>query len=113
MEEEKPQYITPDIEKRQHRRVRLVTEVRCAALGRQEVLVTRDVSIGGLFVSAKKPFPSDAEVSITMRLRPEDKAISCRGKVAYSLEGMGMGVQFTDLSEEDLRAIQKFVDAAI
>lgn len=110
MGEEQPQYITPDIDKRIHRRAKLVAQVRCEALSRQEVLVTRDVSVGGLFVGAKKPFPRDSEVAITFQLKSNGPSVSCRGHVAYSIAGVGMGIQFIDLSEENRQAIEKFIE---
>jgi PilZ domain-containing protein len=108
--EEERQFVTPEIDKRQHRRAKLVTQIRCEALGREEVHVTRDVSVGGLFVSSKEPFPQNSEVSVFFHLRPSEPAISCHGKVVYSLKGLGMGVQFTDLNDADRASLQKFVD---
>lgn len=109
MSEEGP-LVTPDINKRQHRRARLVTQVRCEALGREEMLLTRDVSTGGLFVSTKEPFPMNSEVAIAMQLPSGGAAINGRGTVVYSLKGLGMGVQFADLNETSLAALKKFVD---
>jgi len=108
--EEGREFVTPDIEKRQHRRAKLVTQTRCEALGREELHVTRDVSVGGLFIRSKNPFPQDSAVSVSFHLRPSTPAISCRGKVVYSLKGLGMGVQFTDLNDSDRAALEKFVD---
>jgi PilZ domain-containing protein len=110
MEDEGRAFVTPDIDKRQHRRAKLVTQIRCESLGREELHVTRDVSVGGLFVSSKNPFPQDSMVSVFFHLRPSEPAISCHGKVVYSLKGLGMGVQFTDLSDSDRRALEKFVE---
>ena len=110
MEPEGREFVTPENEKRQHRRAKLVTQIRCEALGREELHVTRDISVGGLFVSSKEPFPPDCEVSVFFNLRPSDPAISCQGKVVYSLRGLGMGVQFTELSGADRVSLQKFVD---
>src|SRR5947207_4699849 len=110
MADEGRTFVTPDIDKRLHRRAKLVTQIRCEALGCEEVHVTRDVSVGGLFVSSKNPFPQDSVVSVSFHLRPSQPAISCRGKVVYSLKGLGMGVQFTDLNDLARAALEKFVD---
>lgn len=110
MDEETQKYITPEIDKRKYRRAKLVTQIRCEALGREDLLLTRDVSLGGLFVHAKNPFPLQAEVSLSFRLEPTDPPISCRGTVVHSIRGMGMGIQFLELSEEALQFLQKFVD---
>jgi hypothetical protein len=108
--EEDRTYITPEIEKRQYRRVRLVTEVRCEPLSRDELLLTRDISVGGLFLNCKDPLPKGSEVALSFHLRPGGPVVNCHGKVAHSLAGVGMGIQFLDLSEEPRQAIQKLVD---
>jgi hypothetical protein len=112
MQEEGREYITPEIEKRQHRRARLVTQVICETLGRESIMVTRDVSVGGMFVSTKNPFPQDCEVALSFRLRAADAPLSCRGKIVYAIAGMGMGIEFAGLSEQGRQALQKFVDEA-
>ena len=112
MEEEGRAYVKPEIEKRQHRRARLVTQISCAALGREELLLSRDVSVGGMFVTAREPFPQDSEVAVAFRLSPKDPLICCRGKIVYAILGVGMGVMFTDLDDSFRQSLQKFVDAA-
>ena len=111
-EQESKQYVTPDIDKRRHRRANLITQVRCDALQRQGLMVTRDVSVGGMFVNVKDPFPADSEVTTLFRLEPTSDLLTCRGKVAYAIKGMGMGISFIELSEEVRQALQKFVDEA-
>lgn len=113
MGEEGEQYIKPEIDKRQHRRARLVTQVRCESLGREELLLTRDVSVGGLFISSKDPFPMGSEVTLTLQLPSGGQPISAQGKVVYSLKGLGLGVQFVELGEECHAVLQKFVDESV
>ena len=112
MEGEGREFITPEIERRQHRRATLVTQVRCETLDREDLFVTRDVSTGGAFISTKDPYPRGSEVSLSFRLTPVDPPITCRGNVLYSLKGVGMGVQFLEVSEEVYAALQTFVDEA-
>lgn len=109
-QEQGREFVTPDIERRQYRRVNLVTQIKCESLGREELLATRDVSVGGLFVKVRKPLPRDSEVTLTFRLPSTQQSIACRGKVMYPVEGLGMGVQFFDLSPETRGLLQKFVD---
>jgi len=114
MEEgEAREFVTPEIEKRRSRRVKLVAEVKCAALGRDEILVTRDVSAGGLFVTTNSPLPLDSMVGLSFNLGTGAPTISCNGKVVYSKQGLGMGIQFGELSYETLRALEKFVDESL
>jgi len=114
MEEgEAREFVTPEIEKRRHRRVKLVAQVKCAALDRDEILVTRDISAGGLFIITKTPLPLGSSVRLSFRLGTGDPAISCSGKVVYSQEGLGMGIQFGEVSYEHLRALEKFIDETL
>jgi hypothetical protein len=105
-------FVTPQIDKRVHRRAKLVTQVKCDALGRNEVLVTRDVSVGGLFISTKTPLPLESVAGIFFSVGYSSHSISCKGKVVYSMPGMGMGIEFMDLKDESRQMLQKFVDEA-
>ena len=113
MEEEGREFVTPEIEKRQHRRAKLVIQVTCAALSRDEILVTRDLSIGGLFLTTHTPLPLDSVVGLSFNLGTGSPAISCDGKVVSSMQGMGMGIEFTGTSDESRRSLEKFVDEAL
>ena len=110
MDSEAPQLIKAEVERRQYRRVKLVTQVQCEALERNEVMVTRDVSVGGMFINARFPFPKDSELSLTFRFHPAEPAITCRAKVMFSNPGVGMGIQFLGPSAETCQMLQKFVD---
>lgn len=112
MAEEGREYITPGIDKRRQRRAKLITEVKCEAMSRDELLVTRDVSPGGLFVTTKTPLPLESAVRVAFSLAAGSPAISCSGRVVYSMQGLGMGIEFVDLNEEGRLALQKFVDEA-
>ncbi|HLY59355.1 MAG TPA: PilZ domain-containing protein [Terriglobia bacterium] len=112
MAEEGRELITPDIDKRRQRRARLITEVKCEAMHRDELLVTRDVSVGGLFLTTKTPLPLDSSVFVAFSLAVGTPAISCNARVVYSMQGLGMGIQFTDLNEGARASLQKFVDEA-
>ena len=112
MEDEGREFVTPEIDKRQQRRAKLVAQVNCDALSRNEVLVTRDISPGGLFISTKTPLPLDSIVRLTFSLGIGHPNTLCSGKVVYSQQGQGMGIQFEELSVDDRRALEKFVDEA-
>ena len=63
-----------------------------------------------MFINAQFPIPIDSELSLTFRLYPTEPAITCRAKVMFSRIGLGMGIQFLDLSREAQQMLQKFVD---
>jgi c-di-GMP-binding flagellar brake protein YcgR len=101
-----------EFDKRKYRRAKLVTQVKCEAVGREDIAVTRDVSAGGMFLNDPNPFPKNSIVSLAFRLSPTDPLLSCQGEVVYSLKGVGMGIMFTQVSEEIRQALDKFVDQA-
>jgi len=108
---EQHEFITPQVEKRRHRRVKLATQVTCEAIGREDIMLTRDVSTGGMFVTAQRPLPVGSAVALSFHLG-NGTSISCTGKVVYSQQGMGMGIEFVGLPDDCTAALQKFVDAS-
>ena len=110
MEPEDHHLIKAEVERRQYRRVRLVIQVQCEAQGRNEIMVTRDVSMGGMFIHDRFPLSLESELSLTFRLDPAEPPLTCRARVTFSRLGLGMGIQFLDLSAEAQQTIQKFVD---
>jgi protein-tyrosine kinase len=99
-------YITSESEKRKYPRLPIATQVQCKTPSRDELLLTREISAGGLFLKCEDPMPKDSEVTLSFCLASGGLAIQCRGRVVYSVVGVGMGVQFLDLGEESRRAIQ-------
>ena len=103
---------SPEIEKRQYRRAKLITQVKCGALDRESVMVTRDISLGGMFVSDPEPFPPKSVVSLMFRLSPTAPLLTGSGRVTYAIRGVGMGIMFTEIGDDVRQALKEFVDAA-
>ena len=99
-------------ERRKYRRVKLITRVRAAALGREDALMTKDVSLGGLLIATKKPYPVNAEIDVAFSLPFVGPPISCRGEVSYTIKGRYMGIRFLEMSEESRFALSEFVARA-
>ena len=110
MDSDDPQLTSIATERRQYRRVKLVIQVHCEAPECNEIRVTRDVGVGGMFFAVRFPLPIDSELSVTFRLYPTEPAITCRAKVMFSRVGLGMGVQFLELSREARQMLQEFVE---
>jgi c-di-GMP-binding flagellar brake protein YcgR len=100
------------VEKRQYRRAKLIAQVQCVALNRESLTVTRDVSVGGMFLNERDPFPAHSIVNLSFCLKPGGAQMTCRGEVAYAIKGVGMGVRFRDLPEDVRAAIEQFVAEA-
>jgi c-di-GMP-binding flagellar brake protein YcgR len=101
-----------DVGRRKYRRVKLATKVEAAARGRRETLVTVDVSLGGLLIAAKKPYPANSQIEVAFSLPFVSPCVACRGEVSYSIEGRCMGIRFLEMSEESRLALIQFVAQA-
>jgi hypothetical protein len=97
------------IERRLYRRVGLVTEVRCEHEGKEEILLTRDISEGGIFVASDKPFPLGTEVKILLHLSAAGPGLGLTGLVVYIVPDLGMGIEFANLSGEARNVLREFV----
>jgi hypothetical protein len=86
------------IEKRRHKRDEAALEVRCESFGLDEIFVSRDLSAGGLFLKAPNPLVAGSVVDLTFSVSPEGPELACAGRVVYSLPGVGMGIQFLDIT---------------
>jgi uncharacterized protein (TIGR02266 family) len=80
---------------------------------------TVNVSSGGLFIETSKILPVDTLLMIKFKLPDVETAISCKARVAWTNEAdapkkpsfpPGMGIQFLDLTQDDMHAIRMFVD---
>ena len=59
---------------------------------------TGDISLGGLYLTTDEQFSPGTP--IFLRLTVGGKQVGFNGVVAYADEGRGVGVKFTDMSEE-------------
>jgi len=88
--------------------------------GTQKLLVdyTVNLSTGGVFIEATEVLPAETPLSLEFSLPEGQRTIRCRGRVAWVNTSdqpvsprlpPGMGVQFLDLSLEDLRTLREFI----
>jgi hypothetical protein len=66
---------------------------------------TPDISTTGMFINIPEHFPEGAVVKIGFRLARTRKLIEVRGEVRYCLQGVGIGVEYLDLSDASRKAI--------
>lgn len=76
-----------------------------------------NMSVGGIFLESEMLLPKGVPLALYFEL-PDSRNIHCHAKVAWvnrpqclSCENLppGMGVQFTDLSLEDMESLRHFV----
>lgn len=100
----------PAIERRQHRRVKLIAQVGCKAHGREDSLEIRNISVDGMLVATIRRLDPGTPVALSFRLETSDPPlVFCEGEVVYSKQDLGTGIQFVGLGEETRRALEKYV----
>ncbi len=76
--------------------------------GHSEDVATRppDISTRGMFINTSRTFPEGAVLNVCFRLALSGVQIRSRCEVRYCLPGVGVGVEFIDISPDDVRAIE-------
>lgn len=78
-----------------------------------------DLSSGGLFLTTNFPLAVDEKLFLIFSLPGQDKSITCNARVAWANHEHdlrkselppGVGVQFVDLSLEDMKSIRRFLE---
>jgi hypothetical protein len=73
--------------------------------GRHIEVRAPDISTQGMFINTPQIFPEGTVLKIRFRLGHSGRMIQVRGEVRYCLAGVGVGVEFIDISEEMQTAI--------
>jgi hypothetical protein len=88
-----------------------LSELSVTYEGFSEDIVTRppDVSTRGMFINTSRKFPEGAVLIVQFRLALTKVEIRSRCEVRYCLPGVGVGVEFIEISPESVRAIEEEV----
>ena len=80
--------------------------------GYSEAIVTRppDISTRGMFINTGSTFPEGAVLNVRFRLAISDVEVRSRAEVRYCLPGVGVGVEFVDISPAAVAAIEKEIE---
>lgn len=68
---------------------------------------TSDIGRGGCYVDTINPFP--VGTSVKVRLTKDNQSFVAQAKVAYAMQGMGMGLMFTSADPEQLWTLQRWI----
>jgi PilZ domain-containing protein len=81
--------------------------------GRSEQMEVRapDISPRGMFIHISKHFPEGAVLKLEFRLSRSGRDVKTRAEVRYCLPGVGIGVEFIDISPEDEEAIAEEIES--
>jgi hypothetical protein len=66
-----------------------------------------DISARGMFINTNRNFPEGAVLNVQFSLGHSGVVISTRAEVRYCLPGVGVGVEFVDISDDAVQAIEK------
>ncbi|HEV8589248.1 MAG TPA: PilZ domain-containing protein [Pyrinomonadaceae bacterium] len=95
--------------RRQHDRSRLLVDVHFDGAESTGVASTKDISLGGLYMSTRMDIPVGAMLALRIPLGNDH--IVVKGEVVYVNSGEGVGVKFRDLSDEARVLMKKTLPA--
>jgi Tfp pilus assembly protein PilZ len=99
------------IERRSSKRKRILLEAKWQSVSRRHEARVDDVSLGGCFVNTYAQIELQEDVHLEIKL-PSGKWLPLRGKVASYQPGVGFGMSFTSLSENEVTALKELMSSA-
>ncbi|MEM6731714.1 MAG: PilZ domain-containing protein [Myxococcota bacterium] len=106
--------------KREHSRLPIHIDVRVTQVGTETagelIFETADLSAGGAFLRSDLLLETGDECDIAFELPNDGKTLNVRARVAWTTRqsvetrGAGMGVEFTQLLEEDEQRLIGFLE---
>ena len=98
------------MDKRRKYRVNMMAEVTYCAEGMAVTKRVTDISEDGLYIDT--PVPSAVGTELGLRFVVDGHAIEAKGRVAHCQTFIGMGVEFTSISEESRAIIAELVETS-
>lgn len=75
--------------------------------GKREARIT-DLSLSGCFIDCLTPINAGEKVSFKIKIN-EDEFLELHGEIVYVFGGVGFGVHFTPLSENDRSVLEHLI----
>lgn len=104
IDEDRSEEISSD-ERRQYDRSRVIVDVHFDGGDATGVAGTKDISMGGLYMSTQADIPVGETLSLRIPLAGQHVVI--KGDVVYSNPGHGVGVRFHRLSNETRELMER------
>ncbi len=96
---QEPEEYLSSAERRNDDRKKLIVDVQFSGGDATGIANTRDIGIGGLYITTKVTLEIGTPISMKMTI--ENDELSLSGVVVYSDPGHGVGVRFDDLSDKN------------
>ena len=98
-------------ERRTSERKRILLEAKWESMSSRHEARVDDVSLGGCFVNTYAKVELQEDVNLEIQL-PSGQWLPLRGKVASYQPGVGFGMSFTALSENETAALKELIASA-
>ena len=98
-------------ERRSTHRKKVLLEARWESMSRRHEARVDDVSVGGCFVNTYGHVEIDEPVDLQILL-PSGEWLALKGTVASYHPGVGFGMSFTLLNQEEEKAVREFIESA-
>lgn len=107
-----------DVGRREHARaaVSITGDLRTSLDPSFSRMMMEDLSMGGAFVRTRFPLPEGVEVNLKFPIMGRAFPVHVTGVVAWSRDQggvSGMGIEFSNISSDDLRDLRVFIDQLI
>lgn len=99
-------------ERRSTERKRVLLEARWESMSKRHQARVDDVSLGGCFVNTYGPVEINEHVKLQI-LTPEGVWLSLRGRVVTYQLGVGFGVSFSKLSNEEETVLRELIATTV
>ena len=98
----------PPIPNRQYERFNSYRDLQVNYEGYSEEIPVRvpDISTRGMFINTPHQFPQGAVLNVKFILTRSNTEVVARAEVRYNLPGVGVGIEFIDISPECQKAIE-------
>lgn len=97
-------------DRRKHERVPIAIVVRYQDHEEQVAVMSRDLSLGGLFLGTVTPAPAAAVLELSLHLPHPHGEVHAQGRVKHCLLGIGMGVEFTGFHGDGEGRLRHYLD---
>ena len=98
-------------ERRSSERKKVLLEARWSSISRRHEARVDDVSLGGCFVNTYGHVEINEPIDLEI-LMPSGDWLALQGVVATYHAGVGFGMSFTSLSEEQTASLKELLDTA-
>ena len=95
-------------ERRRNDRSRLIVDVYFDGKDATGLASTKDISVGGLYMNTQANLPEGSVLLVRIPFG-EGKQVVANAEVVYSNNGLGVGLRFQGLSDDDRALIEREV----